>query len=120
MLKNISVAKVVEVHGPGVNVMSCSKPVAFNLPFAKVACYGIWDSGNEFGGDPDMCRTGGGSGCLVKTLACESWSAITLKRTSPENMSINSSELMLYASTLGLSQEAVKQNIITLWEYTCN
>ncbi len=112
-----------KAFGPGKNAMNCSSPAWFGLENGKVGCYGIWDYGNEFGGDPDMCPQYGYSkgslGCVVKTKACSSGQAVASKMVYPTSMNINSSELATYAMNLKSTTDAVKQQIPTLWEYTC-
>ncbi len=111
-------------HGPGYNAMLCSKPAQYGLANGQVGCYGIWDYGNEFGGDPDMCPQAGygyerKTGCIVSTNACASGKAVASKMVYPTSMDINSSEIALYAKSLKSTPSAVKQQIPTLWEYTC-
>jgi peptidoglycan hydrolase-like protein with peptidoglycan-binding domain len=113
-----------EAHGPNYNAMSCSKSSLSGLANGQTACYGIWDYGNEFGGDPDMCPPFGYSasktGCSVKTTACVSGVAIATKVVTPTSMSVSSSEVVTYARNLKSTPEAVAQQIPTLWEYTCS
>ncbi len=114
----------IEAHGPGKNAMSCASPTLYGLEKGQVACYGIWDYGNEFGGDPDMCPQAGygperKTGCIVSTRACVSGKAVASKMVYPTSMDVNSSEIALYAKNLKSTSDAVKQQIPTLWEYTC-
>jgi hypothetical protein len=115
---------VVNTSGPGVNAMSCSKPSLFGLTQMQEACYGIWDYGNEFGGDSDMCPPAGvaqlpTTGCVVKTTACQSGQAIATRMVNPISMSLSSSDLETFARNLKSTKEAVRAQIPALWVYTC-
>lgn len=114
----------VESHGPNYNAMSCSSPSKSGLSAGSVACYGIWDYGNEFGGDSDMCPTneysGQKTGCKVTTKACQSGYAVATRLVNPISMDVNSVDILTFATNLKSSKEAVKQQIPILWEYTCD
>ncbi len=113
----------ITTNGPKYNAMSCSNPLKTGLSSGEVACYGIWDYGNEFGNDPDMCPKYGYSssqtGCKVTTSACSSGTAIATKIFNPTSMDVNSSDIATFATNLKSTKEAVKKQIPTLWVYTC-
>lgn len=113
----------ITTNGPKYNAMSCSNPLKTGLLSGEVACYGIWDYGNEFGNDPDMCPKYGYSssqtGCKVTTSACSSGTAIATKIFNPTSMDVNSSDIATFATNLKSTKEAVKKQIPTLWVYTC-
>lgn len=101
--------------GPKKNAMACSRTTLNPLPQGSVACYGIWDSSNEFGDDMNTCYSG--SGCTVSTRMCQSGTAVAGNTVSPQNMDL--SALTTYAANLGASKEAVKAHILQMWVYTC-
>ena len=128
--KTVSVAEV-SVAGPKNNVMSCSSPSRSGLDVGALACYGLWDFGNEFGNDQNMCPPGSYStastGCFVATSACQTNKAIAsrvLDVYAPWHQAngpalATESELATIASNLQSSTGAVRSQIIRLWEYTC-
>jgi len=126
----VSVAEV-SVAGPKNNVMSCSSPSRSGLDVGALACYGLWDFGNEFGNDQNMCPPGSYStastGCFVVTSACQTNKAIAsrvLDVYAPWHQAngpalATESELATIASNLQSSTGAVRSHIIRLWEYSC-
>ena len=103
---------------PGYNAMSCVSPLLKGVSSGGIGCYGMWDSGNSFGGDVSMCGDYSGlTGCEIKTTACSSGSAIATKVVSPSSLA--DSQIQVYSTNLKTSVAAVKDNVLKLWEYTC-
>jgi hypothetical protein len=114
----------VEVSGPGYNAMSCANGQDGELPNGALACYGLWDYGDEFGNDVDMC--GGynpasdqkkATGCVVRAPVCESDRAIASKHYMVKGISPTS--IRILSENLKTSPEAVRQQLVSVWEYTC-
>lgn len=110
-------------NGPKSNAMSCNRPNVTGLASGEVACYGIWDYGDSFGNDQNMCPqnrySGHTTGCKVNTSICKSGVAIASKMLNPTSMDVNSIEMSTFANNLKSSSEIVKKQIPTLWVYTC-
>jgi hypothetical protein len=83
----------------------------------------VWDYGDEFGNDQDMCQSSnyitGITGCIVSTSICSSGKAKATKHVKPTSLSMSSSEIATYASNLNASKAAIKTQLPGLWEYTC-
>ena len=111
-------------QGPKLNRMSCSSSVKSGLTNGSLACYGVWDYGDEFGNDQDMCGEYGdqpNTGCVINTNICNSGKAVaeSYLTNSDLNSTINSQKLISIASNLGVSTEVVKKQMAGLWEYKC-
>ncbi len=115
----VSTIDQTSANGPKYNAMSCTKPTLTAVADGEIGCYGLWDYGNEFGDDVNMCGSYGDrkTGCVVQTSACQSGTAINSKVISPSQLL--SSEISQVASKLKASDLSVKNQIITLWPYVC-
>lgn len=115
----ITIEEVVNIKGPGVNIMGCLTRTGSSNA-GELWCYGMWDYGNEFGGDTDMC--GGYSlastGCIIQTKTCTTGKAKATKAYTSMN-TLGTTELAIISKNLGSTPAAVKAQIVTLWEYTC-
>lgn len=124
--RNVVAAPPVAVttNGPKKNLMSCTNPKSYGLAQGQEACYGIWDYGDEFGNDQNMCPpngySGGTTGCKVTTPACQSGQAVATRLIPVNSLSQNSSDIETLARTLGSTKEAVKAQLISVWVYTCD
>ncbi|MEN9881222.1 MAG: putative peptidoglycan binding domain, partial [Candidatus Parcubacteria bacterium] len=102
---------------PKVNKMSCDNQVSSSLKSGDVACYGIWDREDDFGGDKNICWSSQG-GCRVTAKACSS-SGATLKevieigKASPES-------LEQVATKLGVTTSVLQNSAIKVWVYACD
>ena len=116
--------------GPKTNAMSCANPPKTGLAAGSLACYGLWDFGNEFGEDQNMCaRDSYGTpktGCKVSTGACVGGSATatrvldTYAQWHDANATLASeTDITQIAQNLKTTPDAVKQQLIRVWEYTC-
>lgn len=106
---------------PKYNAMNCSSPSFLGKQAGEVACYGVWDYGNEFGDDKDMCQESiygkAKTGCIVKTTACVSGSAVATRVLFPTS---SSQDISVMASNFKTSTGAVSSsNLLNVWEYTC-
>lgn len=118
-----SVPRVPTVHGPGFNAMDCSSRTG-RLPNGALACYGIWDYGDEFGDDQNNCgdmdpayRKVVPTGCVVPAKACMSNRAVATKFYRMSEASPVAIEEL--AHNLQTSKGAVQTQIINIWEYNC-
>ncbi|MCF7843454.1 peptidoglycan-binding protein [Candidatus Gracilibacteria bacterium] len=112
----------VSTSGPKNNVMSCSSPSSTGKQSGEVACYGVWDYGDEFGNDKDMCQTSmygsAKTGCVVSTSACVSGKATASRIVFPTT---SSQDISTMATNFRTSTGAVSsKNLINVWEYTCS
>ncbi len=109
----------VTTSGPKTNIMSCSRSVTTKYPInGGHACYGIWDYGEEFGGDKDMCPqysySGGTGGCVIATPVCQSGYAVADSPVKPKDISDASIWM-----NLGSSKDIVNAQVLQLWVYRC-
>lgn len=107
---------------PEANYFSCDRTAAYGT--GNIACYGMWDYGNSFGGDENMCGSYGmgvNTGCVIDASACQSGSAIATQYYSNRDLgSLSSSNLATIASNLETTSAVAEEEIAGLWEYTCN
>ena len=104
---------------PGKNNFACDRSVLSPLGNGKLACYGMWDYGDAFGGDKDMCGAYGSAekGCVISTPVCESGSAkATVYYTGT---TIPSAKLSAVATRLKTTSDIASKEIAGIWEYTC-
>jgi hypothetical protein len=104
---------------PQSNSFGCNRSVATKLANGSVACYGMWDYGNDFGGDVNMCGdyTNPKKGCVIKTPVCQSGVANATAYMSAG--SITTGQLATISTRLKVTPEVGKAGIAGLWEYTC-
>jgi hypothetical protein len=113
-------------RGPGVNAMACDRArTGSGLPLGTLACYGLWDSGNEFGEDQNAC---GGidysyqkmkpTGCVVSAPVCTSGRAIAANSYNISS-SLAPSVISRLARDFKTTDGAVLSQLLTVWEYTC-
>jgi hypothetical protein len=105
---------------PGKNAFACNRSVLSKQANGTVACYGMWDYGNDFGGDVSMCGAyaEGKTGCVIATPVCTSGAAKATKYIS--NASLMSAQLETVSTRLKVSPDVAKSGIAGLWEYTCS
>lgn len=104
---------------PERNAMSCSRRPSLNLASGELACYGIRDNGEAFGGNQDMCedRLRPATGCLVNTAACASGRAIAVEYIRPSSAS--SAQLAKIAANLGVTTQLLSEEVLTVYVYHC-
>ncbi|WP_158617814.1 hypothetical protein, partial [Corallococcus sp. CA049B] len=103
------------------NAMRCSTRPSLNLGEGQLACYGVWDYGNAFGNDMDMCddeNHGPTTGCVVSTPACASSRATAVAHFTPSSAS--SAQLSAIAANLGVSTQVLKEGMARVWAYNCS
>lgn len=119
---SVSWATEVSLAGPKINVLSCSSSSLSQVEDWSFACYWLWDYGNEFWNDQNMCPkyeySTTSTGCVINTNICTSGKAKATKVFSPSSLS--SSDLVLLSEKLQSTSSVVKSQLITLWEYTCD
>lgn len=104
---------------PNKNAFNCNRTVATKLGANGLACYGMWDYGEGFGGDVAMCGgyNEGKTGCVIKTPVCQSGSAKATKYFTGKDIS---TEKMIEVNALLKTNSAtVKEGVAGLWEYRC-
>ena len=86
-----------------------------------VACYGVWDYGNSFGGDQDMCGSyNGRTGCKIEAPVCESgYAEATEYYSNRELNQMNTTNLDQLANNLRVSVSMLQAEMAGLWEYSC-
>jgi hypothetical protein len=92
------------------------------LSSGSLACYGMWDYGNSFGGDVDMCGSyaAGKTRCEIQMAVCISGSASAVNYYSNSNLNeLSSEKLITIADNLSTTVEIVKEEVAGMWEYTC-
>ena len=107
------------VTAPGKNYFACGRAVSTKVADNHIACYGMWDYGNDFGGDVRMCGDygAGKTGCVINTPVCASGAA---KATAYiDNSSLTTTLLSTISSRLRVTPEVAKAGIAGLWEYKC-
>ncbi|WP_044236712.1 hypothetical protein [Chondromyces apiculatus] len=104
---------------PHTNAMRCSTRPSLNLPPGELACYGVWDFGDAFGDDEDMCETGGmpKTGCTVSTSACASGLARTHEVVTIGGATEES--LATIAANLDVTVEVLREEMVYVWVYDC-
>ncbi|EYF07907.1 hypothetical protein [Chondromyces apiculatus] len=104
---------------PGVNAMDCSKQADLNLPEGALACYGVWDYGDAFGNDIDMCGDylAPETGCAVATPACASGLAKSSRVVSISSAS--SEEIATIAQNLDVTPAVVREEMVEVYVYNC-
>lgn len=109
----------VEVKPPMKNSLGCDRSVTTKLADGTLACYGMWDYGNAFGGDKTMCGIQGAGkiGCEIKTPICSSGSAKATAYYTGSKMTTG--QLNFAARLLGTTPALVKKEVAGLWDYVC-
>ncbi len=105
---------------PMKNVFGCDRNVAAPLANATVACYGMWDYGEDFGGDVNECRSDtdeAKTGCMIKAPVCASGSAMAQRYLS--NADLKPENLLTISRLLKTTPDTVKKGVAGLWVYRC-
>lgn len=115
----------VDDRGPKYNAMSCNSTQNGSLRNGTLACYGLWDYGDEFGNDQANC---GGldpsyekrkpTGCVIPAKMCASDKAIASNYYSVRN-GIDNATVSELATNLQATETAVREQLVSVWEYTC-
>ena len=70
----------VKGEAPKKNIFNCNRSVMAKVASGSIACYGMWDYGEDFGGDVKMCGSyDGKTGCVIQTPVCTSGTAKAAK-----------------------------------------
>lgn len=109
---------------PQVNYMDCNNTMGRTAQEnGKIGCYGVWDYGNSFGGDKNMCQKSiygkSTKGCIIETQTCKSGYASATRRFTPANLDINGRKLRVLAKNLKTDIYTLRDEMVTVWEYTC-
>jgi hypothetical protein len=90
-----------------------------NLANGQLACYGVWDYGNSFGEDHDMCGSysSDATGCVVSTPACASGKAIAAEVVTISSAS--SAQLSTIAANLGVTTQVLSAEMVKVYVYNC-
>ncbi len=120
------------VPGPKKNHFSCNRDSDLNIDDGELACYGLWDFGGEFGDDENMCQNSSYqkaiTGCKISAPVCDSGKAVASRVIStykPWYSSANGgspatdSQVATIAKNLKTSKDAVRSQLIQVWEYKC-
>ncbi|MDC0712640.1 kelch-like protein [Stigmatella sp. ncwal1] len=105
---------------PRSNAMKCSTRPRLNLANGQLACYGVWDYGNAFGEDDNMCGdySTPKTGCVVTTPACTSGKATAVEFV--DISSILDPKISAIAANLGVSTQLLGEGMITAYVYHCS
>lgn len=104
---------------PQKNNFNCDRSVSTKVASGSIACYGMWDYGEDFGGDVHMCGDyDGKTGCVISTPVCSSGAAKATKYIG--SGSLSTANLPTISRQLGVSEAVAKAGIAGLWEYTCS
>ncbi len=111
---------IVGTTTPNRNAFGCARAISGGT-FANgvVACYGMWDDGDSFGGDNNMCGNYGEGkiGCQIKTKLCTSGNA---KATAYyAGTDLTATRLNTVSARLHTTSEMAKLAVKGLWEYSC-
>lgn len=114
----------IDNRGPKYNAMSCSHGLEENLSNGALACYGLWDYGDEFGNDTATC---GGldpilenrlpTGCVIPAKQCSTGRAIATDYFRIGEVS--SQKITELAKNLNATEVAVQEQLVSVWEYKC-
>jgi hypothetical protein len=111
------------VVAPEKNHFACNRSEGRgSLDNTEVACYGVWDYGNSFGGDQHMCGQYSRYelGCTIEVPVCESGVAQATRYYSNRQLgSVSSSNIAVIANNLQTTPEVVREEMAGMWEYTC-
>lgn len=111
---------------PKMNIMSCAYPLKTGLANGALACYGVWDYGDDFGNDQNMCGADGtignhysnaGTKCKLPTTACSSGTAYASQ--SIKISSATSGTVKDIANRLLVTPDVLRAGMAHIWEYTC-
>lgn len=107
------------VTAPGKNAFACDRSVATKVASGTLACYGMWDYGDNFGGDKSMCGSLGApkKGCVIQTPVCVTGAAKATEFFT--NDTLTTAKLATISTRLKVTPEVAKDGIAGLWEYTC-
>lgn len=111
-----------QATNPGKNIFGCGRTLRTGLSDGTLACYGMWDYGEAFGGDHYMCGGyDGKTNCVIKTPICTSGSAKATAYYSNLQLKTESyiSTTNLVSANLATNNYLVGKGIAGLWEYTC-
>lgn len=119
------------------NALNCSDTSKKNLLPGQLACYGIWDFGEFYGGDINMCGADDlmvnayfypTTGCQITAKSCSNGIAIASKMFNTyaewdaDDDGVNmatTSEIKKVAAALNSTESLIKQEMIRVWEYRC-
>jgi len=107
---------------PKKNNFACNRSQRQKYSEGSVACYGMWDYGNDFGNDKDMCGMyrDGQLGCKVKAPVCTSGEAKATKYYSNSQFKRMSGSIISgIARNLQSDVTTIKEGVAGLWEYSC-
>ena len=118
------------LSAPGKNYFYCKRDTdGDQYSVGQVACYGLWDYGNSFGGDRDMCPgdyTTTDTGCGVAAPVCKSGLASASRAVAINSFGESGnfskatvSDIATIAKNLRTSSAVVRKELITVWEYKC-
>lgn len=103
---------------PGKNIFNCDRSVATKQATGTLACYGMWDYGEDFGGDVKMCGSYDGKiGCVIQTPVCASGAAKATAYIS--SGTFTTAQLATISARLKVTPDTVKSGVAGLWEYKC-
>jgi hypothetical protein len=102
------------------NAMKCSTRPRLNLTNGQLACYGVWDYGNTFGEDDNMCESYSTpkTGCVISTPACSSGKATAVEIVDISTAS--NTQLSTIATNLGVSTQVLKEGMARVFVYNCS
>lgn len=106
---------------PSQNPFACSRTSSSKLENGKLACYGMWDYGGDFGGDVNMCGKygmGDTTGCKIKAPVCSSGAAKATAYYS--NEALKKMDTEIFTKNLGVIPKVLFKGIAGLWEYNCS
>lgn len=87
----------------------------------QFACLGMWDFGNDFGGDVHMCGDYGASktGCTTVAPMCKSGTAIATRVIGSFGVT-NDADVNQLASWLATTPDVVRKGVAQAWVYECS
>jgi len=110
-----------EVEAPERNAYNCTR--SGSVANGQTACYGMWDYGNDFGGDKAMCGSfgrGDTTGCVITAPVCSSGFAEATDYFSNRDLKqMGSGALQMIASNLNVNATTVQEGVAGMWEYQC-
>jgi len=112
----------VVVNPPLKNNFACNRSAAVASESGKFACYGVWDYGERFGGDVDMCGAynQGRLGCEVNAPVCESGKAVAEEYYSNRDLKqMNRVLLQTISNNLQANRTTALDGVAGLWKYSC-
>jgi len=100
---------------PGKNAFACDR--YGSIKNGALACYGMWDYGESFGGDKNTCSA---TGCVITAPVCSSGKAVATAYYSNRTLEQQSnSALASIATNLRVTPAVVREEVAGLSEYKC-